>query len=282
MRWPEDLAGWPLSEHSRRVLCRPHRWHVQEAGSGDTLLLIHGAGGGSQSWRGVFPLLARDRHVVAIDLPGQGFTDMGARGRCGLTPMAEDLIRLMDQEGWTPAAYVGHSAGAAIALRIALDRPARVLAINPALVNFRGVAGWLYPMLARVLALSPLSATLFATTMTPAKVRQLVEGTGSRLGPEGLTLYHRLATDRAHVSGTLAMMAQWSLGGLLDRLPGLDVPVRILAGQADRAVPPHSAREACARLPDCRIETLPELGHLMHEEAPERIAAWIRDNGQGA
>lgn len=264
-----------MRDRSRRCLCRPHLWHVQEAGSGPTLILLHGAGGATQSWRGLFPLLARDHHVVAVDLPGQGFTKLGARARCGLAPMAADLAALIAQEGWRPAALIGHSAGAAIALRLAEDLRCPVLGLNPALQNFDGVAGWLFPLLARLLALNPLSATLFAASTTPAKVRRLIERTGSRLPPEGLALYHRLATDRTHVDGTLAMMAQWSLDGVLSRLPGLDIPVRILVGAGDRAVPPDSAAGACAGMPDCRIETWPGLGHLIHEEAPGRVAQWV-------
>ncbi len=77
------------------------------------------AGGATQSWRGVFPLLAAQARVVAVDLPGQGFTQLGARMRCGLDHMAEDLWSLCRYEGWQPAVIVGHSAGAAIALRMA-------------------------------------------------------------------------------------------------------------------------------------------------------------------
>ena len=96
MKWPDDLADWPMADVSRKVLCRPHRWHVQDAGTGDTILLIHGAGGATQSWRGIFPLLAQTHRVIAIDLPGQGFTEIGARGRCGLRHMAEDIAALME------------------------------------------------------------------------------------------------------------------------------------------------------------------------------------------
>ena len=275
MRWPDDLDGWPHREVSRQILCRPHRWHVQEGGTGPTLLLIHGAGGATQSWRGLFPLLAETHHVVAVDLPGQGFTELGARARCGLAPMAEDLASLAKQEGWQPIALIGHSAGAAIALQMSLTRSVPVICLNPALQNFDGVAGWLFPMLAKLLSINPLSAALFSASATPAKVRRLVEGTGSKLPPEGLTLYHRLATDREHVDSTLSMMAQWSLEGLLTRLADITAPVRVLLGADDKAVPPATTLRVCDRLPDCTIDTWAGLGHLVHEEAPERTARWI-------
>jgi len=278
MRWPEDAAGWPMAEHSRFILHRPHRWHVQEAGSGPLILLIHGAGGATQSWRGVFPLLAATARVVAVDLPGQGFTQLGARMRCGLDHMAEDLWSLCRYEGWQPAVIVGHSAGAAVALRMAeLGACDRVVGVNAALGNFKGVAGWLFPMLARALALSPVTAGLFAASVTEQSVRGLIRGTGSSIDDAGIGFYRRLASDRAHVDGTLAMMAQWRLDGLLRRLPDNPARAVLIVGDRDLAVPPATSREAAARMRAARVVTMPGRGHLAHEEDPERVVAIIRE-----
>ena len=279
MRWPEDAKNWPLTQYSRQVLCRPHRWHVQEHGTGDTILLIHGAGGATQSFRHLFPLLAQDHHVVAVDLPGQGFTQLGAQQRCGLDHMTEDLLTLIRHEGWTPKLIVAHSAGVAIALRLwELGlRPAQgIVGINAALGNFKGVAGWLFPIMAKALAATPFSASLLAATTTRNSVRNLVKGTGSTLDPEGLELYYRLATDRAHVDATLSMMAQWSLDGLLARLPRIDTPVHLITGLNDKAVPPQVSRDAVAKLPHARLTELPGLGHLAHEEDAATIAELIQ------
>lgn len=265
-----------MAEHSRMVLNRPHRWHIQEAGLGETLLLIHGAGGATQSWRGLFPLLAQTHNVVAVDLPGQGFTQMGARGRCGLDFTAEDLLSLIRHEGWQPSAIIGHSAGAAVALRmVELGLRVPVIGINAALANFKGVAGWLFPVMAKVLALTPMTANIFAATASEATVRNLIKGTGSVLDAEGLKFYRRLATDRTHVDATLTMMAQWDLDGLLGRLGQIDVPVDLIVGTGDLAVPPATSGLAAARLGDARVIEMPGLGHLAHEEAPEEVAKVI-------
>lgn len=280
MRWPQDAAGWPLTEHSRFVLHRPHRWHVQEAGKGDTLLLLHGAGAATQSWRALFPILAASHHVVAIDLPGQGFTQSGARGRCGLVPMAADILSLMQHENWRPAALIGHSAGAALALRLAdtgaLPDGAPVIGINAALGTFKGLAGWLFPMLANALAATPFAADLVAAGMTEAKVRNLLDRTGSRIDATGVACYLRLARDRAHVDGTLAMMAQWRLEGLLARLPAIRAQVTLIVGAGDLTVPPETSAAAARRLPRARVVSVPRLGHLMHEEDAAGVAALIR------
>ena len=278
MRWPDDAQDWPLTDYSRQILHRPHRWHIQDDGTGPDLLLLHGAGGATQSFRGLFPLLARTYHVIAIDLPGQGFTQLGGQQRCGLDHMAEDILALCRNQGWMPRLIVGHSAGTAIALRmweLGLHPENGIVGINAALGNFKGVAGWLFPMMAKALAMTPFSASVFANTTTRNSVRNLVQGTGSTLDHEGLELYYRLATDKAHVDATLSMMAQWSLDGLLGRLDQIDTPVHLITGRSDKAVPPSVSKDAAQRLPDARLTALPNLGHLAHEEDPARIAKLI-------
>lgn len=280
MQWPDDAKDWPLVQYSRRVLHRPHRWHIQEAGEGPLVLLIHGAGGATQSFRGLFPILAETNRVIAVDLPGQGFTQLGAQYRCGLDQMSEDLLSLCRDQGWVPDLIVGHSAGVAIALRLwELGlRPKRgIVGINAALGNFKGVAGWLFPMMAKALAVTPFSASIFASTTTPASIRNLVKGTGSQLDQAGLDLYYRLATDKGHVDAMLSMMAQWSLDGLLARLGKIDCPVHLITGLADKAIPPHVSADAAQVLPNARLTELPNLGHLAHEEDPATIARLIQE-----
>jgi magnesium chelatase accessory protein len=282
MNWARDLSNWPLADYSRRVTCRPHRWHVQEMGKGPTLLLIHGAGGATHSWRDVMPVLARHAHVVALDLPGQGFTQAGTRARSGLMPTVEDIAALCTQECWQPVAIIGHSAGAAIALRLSqrllspLGKPPAVIGINPALGKFEGVAGWLFPVLAKALALNPLTPWLFTLGgASDRRARQLIEGTGSQLNDDGYRLYASLMSDREHVAGTLQMMASWVLDGLIGDLPNIETHTLFLAGDKDSAVPVKVAQRAGSDMPDATVEILPGLGHLAHEEAPDLVAARI-------
>jgi magnesium chelatase accessory protein len=275
--WARDGRDWPNRAQSRFVDSRPHRWHVQEAGDGPTLLLLHGAGGATQSWRDVFPALADRFHTIAVDLPGQGFTRCGARNRLSLARMSEDLARLSAHEGWEIDVIVGHSAGAALALDLARRiQPRGVVGINAALGKFDGIAGWLFPLMAKALALNPLAATLLTRMPNgPDRVRELLEATGSDFDPRTLELYVKLASDRSHVSGTIAMMAQWNIDSLLGQIDRIQCPVLLLAGALDGTVPPDVSQTAAARLPYGEARVLPGLGHLMHEEAPELIAGEI-------
>ncbi|MEM8849818.1 MAG: alpha/beta fold hydrolase BchO [Pseudomonadota bacterium] len=262
---------WPFAEASRFVTSRPHRWHVQQVGAGPDILMLHGAGGATHSWRAMAPLLAGYR-LTMIDLPGHGFTRLGSSGRSGLDTMAEDIGTLCRALDLTPRIIIGHSAGAALALRLAQDKPVPVIALNGAFQMFDGMAGWLFPVMAKALSLNPLTPFLFTVGGTPVRTRRLIESTGSQIDEEGLAHYHRLISDRAHVSGALSMMANWSLDRLVRAAPGIQAPVLLLAGARDEAVPVTVSEDMAARLPNARLTIMPDLGHLMHEEAPADVA----------
>ncbi|MEX0365333.1 MAG: alpha/beta fold hydrolase BchO [Ruegeria sp.] len=283
MDWSR-IGNWPNSDLSRRVQGPVHRWHIQENGKGKKVLMLHGAGGSTHSYRALIPTLAETCHVVALDLPGQGFTQLGARHRSGLDPMAQDVAALCSQEGWTPDVIVGHSAGCAVALRMAEpDLSPRgqtpiIVGINAALARFSGLAGLVFPVMAKALAAVPFTASLFSgASSNPERIKALIGSTGSDLDSEGLDLYRQLVADRNHVDGTLLMMSQWNLDPLLARLPDHPATVHFIVGDNDATVPPDVSENAAAKMQRARVHHMVGLGHLAHEERPAETVALIRD-----
>jgi len=280
--WSREGRDWPNRAASRFVLAGGLRWHVQVMGSGPAVLLLHGAGAASHSWRDVAPLLARDFQVIAPDLPGHGFTQTPDARGLSLEGMARGVAALLTTLGVKPALTVGHSAGAAVALRLALDHPAvggeGVVSLNGALRPFPGSAGQIFPALARLVFLNPLAIQVFAwRAAQPGMAARLIEATGSTIDAAGLELYSRLMRTTGHVDGALGMMGHWNLVPLQADLAAISAPVTLVAAAGDRAISPDVSREASRMIPGARLIELPDLGHLAHEEAPERIAQIIRD-----
>lgn len=279
--WPEP--DWPHAERSRMGEAAGARWHWQAwappppaPGPARTLLLLHGTAASTHSWRALAPALAaRGWQVVAPDLPGHGFSGMLPRPRRSLQGMAAAAAAWLASQGLRPDAVVGHSAGAALMLRMALDGAlpgARLVGLNAALLPFEGLAGLLYPPAARLLAANPLVPHLSAwRARDPRSVRRLVDGCGSRLDDEGIALYVRLLRRPAHIAGVLAMTADWDLARLARDLPRLDRPLHLLVGTRDAAVPPAQARRLALRHPGVTLHPLDGLGHLAHEEAPQAV-----------
>lgn len=280
MRRARPPRDWPNADLSRFVDTRRQRWHVQRIGAGPKVLLLHGAGASLHSWRDMLRPIGAFADALALDLPGQGYTEAKVPGRFGLNPMAEDISALLEAEGFRPDLTVGHSAGGAIALWMAaadLSAPAQVLGLNPALMPFQGVAGLVFPPLAKLLAMNPLTAHFFArAAASPMSVRNLIEGTGSHVSEAGLEQYRTLIADHRHVDGALRMMASWNLDPLLAALPDIAVPATFAIGQNDKAVPPDTTRRQAARMPNARVLEYPGQGHLMHEETPEVFVSLVR------
>lgn len=285
---PRNLpADWPWRAAARHVIAGPHRWWVIDTGpqggpapgpqAAPALLLLHGLGASGHSFRHLIPALAAHYRVIVPDLPGQGCTQTGARGRNGLAPTAQDVMRLCDRLQAAPVAVIGHSAGGAIALQIALDLPGlAAVGVNAALGEFDGAAGVLFPRLAQGLAAMPFAASLATLWASPRLVDRLLDGTGSAMDAGGRAQYRRLVQDASHVRGALDMMAQWRLRPLLDRLDQITGPVLLIAAEDDRAVPAAVSATAAARIPAATLLRLPG-GHLVHEDPDSPVAGIILD-----
>ena len=243
------------------------------------LLLLHGTGASLHSWQGLMPLLGEQFAVLAPDLPGHGQSSGLSTGAPTLPAMAKAIRALLDAEHFEPDIVIGHSAGCAIGLALVATgacSPRLVIGLNAALKPYGGFLAPLAQPLARLFAaLGPIPRMLAARASIPGTVERLIEGTGSRLDPEGIEAYRKLLSDEAHIAATLAMMAHWDLDALQRRFPSLDAPVALVVGDNDRTVPPAQAVEVAARMPCARIDRLPGLGHLAHEEQPARVVEAI-------
>lgn len=276
--WDRDGQDWPLREASRFMEAGGTRWHVQVLGKGPPLLLLHGTGAATHSWRHLAPRLAATYRVVMPDLPGHGFSG-DLPGRHSLTGMAgaiASLLRVLEVE---PVSIVGHSAGAAIAVRMTLDggaKPSSLVSLAGALLPWRGLPALMFAPLAKLLVANSFLPRFFAGRASdPAVLSRLIESTGSALDPQGAALYGRLASNPAHVAGALAMMADWDLRRLERDLPGLRVPLLAIHGGRDRMVTEKEFREIAAVVRRIEPVTLPALGHLAHEEDAAQCASLI-------
>lgn len=290
LAWNRDGKNWPNREASSFVQAAGIRWHVQRMGQGPPLLLIHGTGAATHSWRGLMPILAQQFAIVAPDLPGHGFTQSPPAHRLSLPGMASDLGQLLRALDFKPDIVVGHSAGAAILARMCLDRkiaPRLLVSLNGAFMPFGGIAHHLLSPLAKLLVMNPFAPRVFAWQASNAgAVERLIENTGSEIDPKGIALYGKLVRTPAHVAAALRMMANWRLEPLLHDLPRLTTALVLVAASNDRSISPNVARQVREICPEAVIEPVSGLGHLAHEEQPQLIADLVmkhaaRTNGSG-
>jgi magnesium chelatase accessory protein len=277
--WSTDGRNWPNRADSRFVDAGGLRWHVQVAGAGPDLLLLHGTGAATHSWAGLLPLLARTHRVIAPDLPGHGFTVALPQAEMSPTGMGRAVAALLRVLDAHPVAGIGHSAGAALLIRMTLDRlidPLVLFGINGAILPLGAVPLHVFGPLARWLSSSSLVPRLFAFHASDRTVAErLLRGTGSSPPPETLRCYAALFRRSGHAAGALAMMAHWDLPSIARDLPGLTAKLVLIVGDNDRTIPPEEANSVRRKLPGAEIVHLSGLGHLAHEEEPGAVAAII-------
>ena len=127
--WPESINLIYHPEYSWFTTMAGVRIHYQDAGDekAPPMILIHGFISSTQIWSGVFLRLAdAGFRVIAIDLPGYGYSDKPANGRYTIDAQAHAVFGLMDRLGIEKATIVGASYGGAVAATMALDSPERV------------------------------------------------------------------------------------------------------------------------------------------------------------
>jgi len=272
LNWNTDGRHWPLRQLSSFIETPRLRWHVQIAQhpipQAKSILLLHGTGASTHSWRHLMPLLRDQCTVIAIDFPGHGFTampeDSDVATLFSIQGMAAGVAELLAQMQFKPD-IDGHL------------KPQRLVSLNGALLPLDGVAGQVFSPLAKVLTKAPWMPELFSWQAARASVlNKLLEGTGSKLDTEGTQLYRTLISNPSHAQAALHMMAHWDLHTFWERLRTLQDPLTLIVGSQDWIVPPSVAYRVAESLPHLRsqdIISLPNLGHLAHEEQ----AQWVAD-----
>ena len=215
---------------------------------------------------------------MALDLPGHGFSGIPPFGRSTLDAITDGVTQLLTDLKLTPSHIVGHSAGAAIAVQLAartmISTP--VTCINAAFGNFSGMAGIMFPYIAKLAAIAPFSSSFIAQMAQDTnRVGNLMDSTGSKLSADQLRGYQFLFQRKQHVQGTLQLMADWNLDSFLSKLTLVQNQIQFVTGKNDLTVPPSVSQDWAKRIKTATILEYEGYGHLIHEEAPEIIAPLI-------
>lgn len=251
--------------------------HYKEAGSGDSgIVLLHGFGGSTFSWRDALPALASEYRAVAFDRPGFGLTTRPLRDEWtehnpySIESQVRLTVGMMDELGLREAVLVGHSAGGAVALRTALAHPERVTAlvlVAPAVYG-GGPPSWIQPLLRipQVRRLGPLITRRLAGTLESVLDRSYADP--SLITPEVREGYKKPLQADDWDRGLWELTLAAGNGDLADRLGGVTVPTLVLTGDSDEIVPPEDSRRVAEAIPGAELAVVLQAGHLVMEERP--------------
>lgn len=248
-------------------------WHFIDQGRGPNLVLLHGLGASSFSWRHNIGPMGRHFRVLAPDLPPHGRSPAPVDGDYTVAGQIRGILEFLERRGLEQATLVGNSLGGGLALLLARDYPDRF----PALVLLApGVALTRLPRIfhpLRVLLLGHLAAALLGPWIIPFALRQIY--------------YHRELITQEVISGYAAPFREFSrrlaIGRLCQQLNPLPLeeveallhnlrqPVSLIWGYQDRVLPVRQAYWIKERLPQAQMHILPQAGHAPQEEAPDEV-----------
>ncbi|HPF71095.1 MAG TPA: alpha/beta fold hydrolase [Candidatus Krumholzibacteria bacterium] len=271
-----DQIDYGYAMHTTRV--RNIRVGYIDEGKGDVVLLIHGLGSNAKGWSRNIPALTGAGHrVIAVDLPGYGYSDKEPY-KYSMSFYATVLGEVLTNLGIEKATWVGHSMGGQIAMTAALEQPERV---------------------ARLVLISPAGFETFTDGegdwMRRAVSSEFVQDTTIRNIAVNLkSNFHDapaeadfMITDRIQVRGAKDFKAycdavSLNVGAMLDgpvkdRLGDITQPVLVLFGENDNLIPNrflHGGRTrdvaeaGTALLPNARLVMVPSCGHFVQFEKP--------------
>ena len=237
--------------------------------------MLHGTGASGHSFAELADLLKDRFELVIVDLPGQGFSSPLSERKKLLSVMASAAASLCDRLAIQPDYIIGHSAGAAVALRMAMDthiQPRGILSINGALMPFAWFFEPIMLRAARLMSRSPRVAHFLAKRgRREIDVQRALRDTGSEISDLMMRCYGLLMADQQHIVGTLRMMGGWQLGQLSKDLNTVRVPVHLIGSSLDTIVPATRAHKATHDIPMATATTISDAGHLIQEERPEWV-----------
>jgi len=254
--------------------------YVEEAGdpSRPTVVLVHGLGGaGSDDWRPVIERLRPDFHLLSLDLPGFGRSGSGD-GDYTPTRYARLLHGLTGRHARRPFHLVGHSMGAAIALRYAASYPDDVATLT--LVD---TAGILYRM-----AYTKYLAALGLERLTGHQVTSrsalsdlvgvLLEDAEMRLPVDpGLLMQIPPLRRKVLMDNPTAIAAYGLVEEDFSRVPQqVRAPTLIVWGEHDQVAPLRTGQVLDAMIPRSYLRVIPGTGHVPITEAADRFVALLR------
>jgi pimeloyl-ACP methyl ester carboxylesterase len=253
-------------------------------GAGEPLVLIHGIGSHRGMWRPVLDALARERDVIALDLPGFGDSpplDDPAPGPPGL---AAAVAALLDELGIERAHVAGNSLGGGVALELARAGRARsATALSP--VGFWSPREDAYGQVVlratwrAMRAMRPWAPALSATPAARTLAGWHLTSRPWRIPPAEALAGARALAGSTAFQETLAGLHGWRFRAGPHEL---DCPVTVAWAQHDRILLPRQATRARRALPGARHVTLAGCGHVPTWDDPAQVARVLLEGSAGA
>jgi pimeloyl-ACP methyl ester carboxylesterase len=261
----------------------PVNLYYQEQGKGPPVLLLHGFGASTFTWRHVAPELAQTHRVIAVDLKGFGRSDKPFDERYSVLDQAELLAQLIEDKDLRDLTIVGHSFGGGVALRLALDANDRLGSRIVRLVLLDSIAyPQQIPVFFRLLDMPLVSQV--GVRMVPPSVQtrvalQIAYHDDSKIDPEQVEIYAaplKTAAGKHAIVQSARQIVPEDIDTLPERYKTITLPTLILWCDHDRIVPLDVGLKLRRTLPNSTLRLVEGCGHMPQEEQPETTLTLLK------
>lgn len=254
------------------------RLHVRDTGERDApaIVMLHGFGSSLHTFEAWATALDTTYRVIRFDLPGSGLSEPDPTGTYTDARSMELMTALFDLLGVHRAVLVGNSIGGRLAWRFAAEHPDRVEKL--VLISPDGFASTGFEYGREPVVPSIISAMRYV--LPKALLRPNIAaayGDPDALTDATLERYYALMLAPGVRPAMIKRMEQTILSNPVPLLRTIDVPALLLWGEKDALIPVANAADYLRALPNARLVTLPLLGHVPHEEAPDVSLAPVRE-----
>lgn len=287
---PEQLLAenpWLVARESGRfVFVHGLRMFAITEGEGPDVVLVHGMIDSTFTWRHVFPTLAKEFRVHAIDLPGFGFSDK-PDADYETAWLADFVAGYLDVAGVSNAMLVGNSMGGNVAIEVAIRHPDRV----SSLILLEASGAWIPrdDEMEEVASEPPSWVTgLLRSDFGEALVRMLpTRGvlrdslTPAYFSPEELTderldAWHGPLQTENGMAAFMARSTAFAVAERDEEIRTIRAPTLVITGDTDRMVEAAVAERYAELIPGSEFELWEDTGHMIQEQRPDRVIASVR------
>ena len=283
LAWTPDLSREALLQSYSRagtslIKAGEQSVFVHDSGPKDapSLVLLHGFGASLQTWDAWAGELEKDRRVLRFDVPGFGLSGPAANNDYSDAADVARLLALLDQLGLQQVALGGHSMGGRIAWNFAVAHPERVshlILVSPDGFPDPSSTSENTYKVSPLLGLMHYSLPAWALKMGVAPAY----GDESLLTPQVLRRYHDMMRAPGVRAAAMERMRQSRNIDPVPLLQSLKMPVLLVWGEKDAFIPISNAQDYLKVIPQATLVSIPNAGHVVHEEAAKLSVEAVKE-----
>ena len=254
---------------SRHTVIDGRKLAWREAGQGPALVFIHGMGGNSRNWETQYDVFSNRYRVIGWDAPGYGESDDWPTDEPTVRDYTSVIAAFLDALDIDAAHMVGHSFGGTLMPAFQKAHPGRVASMVLAQpVIGSGPLG--REKQAEIVAgreklLAELGVAAYAEDHAPKSCAATADAATVRKGVE--------VTSWTRPKGYLAQWRAMARADIMQEISDRPGPATVVAGTGDKTASQEVVRRIAAAIRDAALVELPDVGHMIYIEHPERFNA---------